>query len=148
MIVTGLIGCIVPVLPSVTIAYAGLWIVHLSAKTEFHVSFLVIMGVLAALSFVLDYLLQAVNTKFTGGSKRAFAGTIIGMIAGILFFPPFGIIAGAFIGALVAELSTGKKLKESLKVSTGAFLAFAASIIYNVSLCGIMLYYSVKELLS
>lgn len=148
MIVTGLIGCIVPVIPSVTIAYAGLWLVHLTAKAEFHISFLIIIGVLSALSFILDYLLQAANTKFTGGSKRAFAGTVIGMIAGVLFFPPFGMIAGAFTGALIAELSTGKKLSDSLKVSAGAFLVFVAGIVYNVSLCGVMLYYSAKALLS
>lgn len=148
MMVTGLIGCIVPVIPSVTIAYAGLWLVHLSAKADFHASFLIIIGVLAALSFVLDYLLQAANTKFTGGSKRAFAGTVLGMIAGVIFFPPFGMIAGAFIGALIAELSTGKKLSDSLKVSAGAFFVFIAGIVYNVSLCGVMLYYSVKTLLA
>ena len=120
----------------------------ISLQRHFHASFLIIIGVLAALSFVLDYLLQAANTKFTGGSKRAFAGTVLGMIAGVIFFPPFGMIAGAFIGALIAELSTGKKLSDSLKVSAGAFFVFIAGIVYNVSLCGVMLYYSVKTLLA
>lgn len=148
MIVTGLIGCIVPVIPSVTIAYAGLWLVHLSERAEFSPAFLIITGILTAFSFALDFILQAANTKFTGGSKRAFAGTLIGMIAGIIFFPPLGMIAGAFLGALIAELSSGKKLGDSLRVSAGSFAAFVAGIIYNVSLCGVMLYYTVKELLA
>lgn len=145
LILIGFIGCFVPVLPSVILAYAGLMLIHLSSKADFQTAFLITMGVLMAISYTFDYLLPAAAAKIFGGSKRAFLGAMIGMFAGLVFFPPFGMIAGAFLGALIAELSLGKKLADSLKASTGAFLGFILGIVIKVSLCGVILYYSILE---
>ena len=49
---------------------------------------------------------------------------MVGMILGVLFFPPLGIILGPFIGAFVGELIYNRKAKDALKIASLAFISF------------------------
>ncbi len=72
-----------------------------------------------------------------GGSKSGIWGATFGMIAG-LFFLPWGIIVGPFLGALIGETITGKKQKESFKAAFGSLLGFFASIGIKLLICGLI----------
>ena len=102
----GLIGCIVPVLPGPPIGYLGLLLVYLwgnpSGITEPITGkfMLVWLGITVAVT-ILDYIVPVLFTKVTGGSKEAVRWSIAGTIVGMLFFPPLGIILGAFVGAFL-----------------------------------------------
>jgi uncharacterized protein YqgC (DUF456 family) len=71
----------------------------------------------------------------------------LGLLAGIFFFPPWGMIIGPFLGAWAGELihnrADGAK---ALKVAFGAFLAFIAGTGIKLIASGLMLYYAVKAL--
>jgi uncharacterized protein YqgC (DUF456 family) len=76
-------------------------------------------------------------TKLGGGSKRSMYGATIGTIAG-LFFVPWGMIFGPFLGALIGELTTNAPFTKALKVASLSFLAFILTtglkILYSIGI--------------
>jgi len=97
----------------------------------------------------MDYILPSIMTKKFGGSNAASIGSFVGILAGIFFFPPWGMIIGPFLGAFTGELihsrADGKK---ALKAASGAFLAFITGTGAKLIIGALMLYYAVKTLVS
>ena len=151
--VVGLLGCILPVLPGPPLSYAGLVVIYLwcngaadSGEAITGKFMLVWLAITIAVS-IIDYVVPALFTKWTGGSKEAVRGSLAGTIIGLVFFPPFGIIAGAFLGALLGEIIiNGKKLGESLLSAIGSFLGFLFGTGIKMVASGMMLYYIIKFL--
>ena len=75
-------------------------------------------------------------TKSFGGSKLASNMAIAGMIAGIFFFPPVGMIIGPFLGAFIGELIEKRKTVHALKIALLYFIAF-------ILRTGLMVFYSI-----
>ena len=143
----GIAGCIVPVIPGPPLTYAALLVLYLLNNPTQQITgkFMLIWGVIVVAVTLLDYIVQPYFTKITGGSKLAVRYSIAGMVAGMVFFPPFGIIAGSFIGALVAELLVNKKpLQNSLLAAFGAFLGFIFGTGLKLAASVTMLYYTIR----
>lgn len=51
---------------------------------------------LDAIFFVIDYLATVIGTRRYGGAKATAWGAVIGALAGVVLFGPFGIILGPF----------------------------------------------------
>lgn len=123
----GLLGCILPVLPGPPLSYAGLALVFFWGDDPGAVRPLW-MWILLALTLavtVLDYVVPAYFTRKTGGSASASRASFVGMLLGIPFFPPVGMIAGAFAGAFLAELLLERKNREdAFRAAWGSFLGF------------------------
>ena len=94
----------------------------------------------------LDYLLPAVGAKKFGASKYGFWGAIIGMLLGIIFVPPLGIIIGAFLGAISGELIAGKEASKALKAGWGVFVGVMVGMLLKLILAGVMTFYFIKAL--
>ena len=139
----GLIGCSLPILPGPPIAYLGLWALQATELVAFSAYELVWWGCLVLVVQALDYLTPLLGTKYSGGSRAGNWGCILGTIAGIFLFAPWGIILGPFIGALVGELIGGKPLQEALRAGMGAFIGFLLSVVLKVALCGYFCYEAV-----
>jgi len=144
---TGLAGCILPVIPGPPLSYAALLMLHLTSKMQFSARFLIIWAVIVIVVTLLDYVIPAWGTKKFGGSKRGIWGSIIGLLLGIFFFPPIGIILGPFIGAVVGELTAGKETKSALKSGFGSFIGFLAGITIKLIASGLMTWYFYRELI-
>jgi uncharacterized protein YqgC (DUF456 family) len=144
----GLAGCILPVLAGPPLNFVGLILLCLAKGWEtFSPAFLIVLGVLTGLSVLLDYYLPLAGTKKYGSSKRGFWGAFVGMILGILFFPPLGMILGAFVGAVVGEMTAGKQSAEALRAGWGAFVGVLLAMIFRLILSGIMTFsYIIKTL--
>ena len=86
---------------------------------------------------VIDYIAPIWITKLGGGSKQSMWGATIGLIVG-LFFAPFGLIIGPFLGALVGELTTDASLGQALKIAALSFIAFLLTtwlkLIYGIAI--------------
>ena len=93
----------------------------------------------------MDYIVPVFFTKITGGSKEAVRCSIAGTIVGLVFFPPFGIIAGALLGAFFGEMIFhSKSLGASLLSGLGSFLGFMFGTGLKVAASGMMMYYILK----
>ena len=116
-----------------------------SDKNEITGKFLIIWIAIVIAVSIMDYVVQPYFTKITGGSPLAVRYSIAGMVAGMIFFPPFGIIAGSFIGALIAEFVVNKKpLQNSLLAAFGAFLGFIFGTGLKLAASVTMLYYLIR----
>ncbi len=142
LIVLGILGSILPVLPGVPVSYVGILLLHFTEKVQFSTQFLIFWLVMVILVQVLDYLVPIWGTKKFGGSKRGIWGCAIGMVVG-LFFGPWGIILGPFLGAIVGELSGGKQTQSAIKAGFGSFVGFLLGVISKLIVSGFLLYYAI-----
>ncbi len=142
--VVGIVGCIVPGLPGPPLNYIAVVLLDI-AKPELYTSkFLLWFGLVVVIVYFLDYILPVLGAKIYNASKYGIWGSIIGMIIGIFFFPPFGMILGIIIGTITGELLAGKEHSEALKVGFVTFIASMTVIIIKLSLSLILTFYFLK----
>lgn len=145
--VLGLVGCIIPVLPGPPLSWAGLLLIYIGGWSGMSTGFLILWFVIMAVVTVLDYIVPSWFTKKTGGSKAAARGTLVGLFVGLIFFPPFGMIAGSFLGALLAEIIVnGNEVTKSIKPALGSFLGFLFGTGLKLTASGVMMFYIIKML--
>jgi len=104
------------------------------------------MAVLTALTLVLDYAMPLAGTRRFGATKRGFWGALIGMAVGAAALPPFGLVLGAFLGAVAGELSAGRDRSESLRAGWGVFAGMMAAMAVKLAVSGVMTFYFVRAL--
>ena len=144
LILGGLVGCILPALPGLPVAYAGILALHFTERVQFTTGELVFLTAIMLVAQVLDYFLPAWLTKKVGGSKLGTIGSIVGLIVG-LFFPPFGLIIGPFLGAIAGELLNGEGTKTALKSGMGSFVGFILTTGLKIGVCGLYIWYFIKS---
>jgi len=137
LILVGIIGCIVPGLPGVPLAYAGLWIAQAAERIDFSWQMLLVWGIVTIVVSILDYIVPAWGTKQFGGTKYGVWGSTIGVFAG-LFFGALGVIIGPLVGAILGELIGGKEINEALKAGWGSFIGLLFGTILKLVCCGLM----------
>lgn len=147
LVIIGIIGSIVPIIPGPPITFSGLLLVHFTAKQPFTIEILITFGVLAVLSSFIDNILPVYATKKFNGSKRGVWGSAIGLVIGIFFFPPFGIIVGPMLGAYVGEIIDGKSTDKAFKPAFGSLIGFITSIFLRLALSMVMAYFFIKEVI-
>lgn len=119
----GIVGCFFPVIPGPPLSFLALLILCMAKGWDtFSVTFLVVMTLLMILVTVLDYIVPMVGANKMGASKLGMWGSVIGMLLGLVFFPPWGVFIGAFAGALVGELAMNKEFRDALRAGWGIFL--------------------------
>ena len=132
LVILGILGCFLPIIPGPPVSFVALLVFHLTSVYQFSNRILIIAAVMAIVVTVLDYIIPIWGTKFFGGSKKGVWGSTIGLILG-LFFVPWGIILGPFVGAVIGEMIDGQEFKKALKSGFGAFLGFAAGVIMKLA---------------
>jgi len=145
LMILGIAGCLLPILPGPPLSYLGLIAIHLTSKIDFSSKFLISWGIIVIVVSILDYVIPIWGTKFFGGSKYGVWGSMVGLLAG-LFIPPIGIIVGPFIGAVAGEILAGNK-ENALKAGFGSFIGFIAGTVVKMLVSLIMLYYFIAALI-
>ena len=141
LVVVGMAGLVFPALPGAPVLFAGLvaaaWaegFEHISTGT------LVVLGVMAALTYLVDFLAGAFGAKRFGASRRAIIGATLGAIVGIFFGIP-DILLGPFIGAVIGELTARTSLKNARRAGVGGTvgltLGAAAKLSLAIAMVGI-----------
>jgi uncharacterized protein YqgC (DUF456 family) len=144
LLLVGIIGCFLPVLPGPPLAYFGLLIQQLKSTSPFSTRFLIVFLLITIGITVLDYIIPVYGTKKFGGSKYGVWGSTLGLLIG-LFFGPIGIIAGPFIGALIGELLAASDPAQAFKAATGSFIGFLAGTFLKLVVCFVMVWYWVTS---
>lgn len=131
--IAGLVGCILPLIPGPPLVYAAVMIAQYTHDKPFTTQFMVVWLILVFLVVLLDYYVPIWGTRKFGGSKGGVWGSTTGLIIGLFFFPPFGIIVGPFIGAVIGELLNGKDMQKALRSGLGSFLGFITGTIMKLA---------------
>jgi hypothetical protein len=139
LVVLGLGGAVVPLLPGIPLIFSGLWI--FAAVDHYrHVGWgwlLCIAGV-AAIGLVLDFAAAALGAKRVGASARAVSGALVGTVLGLFFGIP-GLLFGPFLGALVGELSTGRSFNRAANVGVATWIGLLFGTVAKVAASIIMI---------
>jgi uncharacterized protein len=138
LIIAGILGSVMPFLPGPPLSYAGLLLLHFTERYQFSSRFLIIWAIITALTYLIDYIIPIWGTKRFGGSRQGIWGSLIGLVAGIFFFPPLGIILGPFAGAVIGELIAGKNSSAAFRAGLGSFIGFLIGTFIQLIAAGLM----------
>ena len=139
LIVIGTAGLVLPVMPGAPVLFAGL-LVAAWADNFAYVGWgtLIVLGILALLTYVADFAATAFGAKRFGASNRAIVGAALGGLIGIFFGLP-GILVGPFVGAVVGELSAQRSLDAATRAGIGATIGLALGAAAKLALAFSML---------
>lgn len=138
----GIVGCFLPVIPGPPVSWGALLLLYFFGNGEMSLRFLLIWLGITVVVTILDYIVPAQFTRLTGGSKAAGRGSLLGLLAGLIFFPPWGMIVGAFLGALIAEVVINRSaVADSVKPALGSFFGFLTGTFLKLVASGMMFWY-------
>jgi len=134
LVILGIIGVILPVLPGVILVYLGLFCVAWSdGFVRVGWVTLTILLLIGAVAWVIDLVTTAYGARRLGASRWAALGAAIGMIVGLFFGIP-GILLGPFLGALAVELIIHKNIREAGKAGLGTWLGLLVGTALKLAL--------------
>lgn len=139
LIIGGLAGAILPILPGVPMIFGGIWLA--AAVDEYrHLGWgwLVAIGIVAALGIAVDFVSGSLGAKKIGASPRALWGAGIGTTIGMFFGLP-GLLIGPFAGAVIGELWSGKSILRSAHVGVSTWFGMLLGIVAKVVLSFLMI---------
>ena len=134
LVVAGLAGTVLPVLPGAPLVLAGL--VSAAWAEDFKyvgVPTLVLLAVLTALTYVIDLITSALGAKRVGASKYAIWGAVLGGLVGA-FFGIVGILLGPFVGAVAGELGAGRSAKQAGRAGVASWIGFVVGTLGKLAL--------------
>ena len=146
MILVGIAGSILPILPGPPLCYLALVIQQFQPVPTYSTNFLVVWAVIAVSVTLLDYVIPMYGTKRFGGSKYGMWGCTIGLVVG-LFFSPVGIVLGPFVGAFVGEVLANNNSSNALRAALGSFLGFLLGTLLKFIVCVMMAWYFIAPLI-
>ena len=134
LLLLGIVGCFVPIIPGPPISYGALLVFHFFSSYSIKENILWLMALVVIIVTIFDLWVQIYGVKKFGGTKKAVNGSIIGLIIGIFFFPPFGIIIGSFLGAFIgARMEENSDGNKAVKIALGALAGFFAGTMLKLS---------------
>jgi len=147
LMLLGLAGSILPILPGPPLSFIGLFLLALLKhfSPPLTPTLVIILAIVTILVIVMDYIIPLLGAKKYGASKWGIWGSVLGMAIGI-FWSPFAMLLGAFIGAVVVEWLVGKKKGEALRAGWGVVMGALFATILRLGVAGMMTYYFVLAL--
>ena len=141
LIILGIIGCFLPVLPGPPLAYIALVLLQIGPDSPFSSNFLIIMALVVVAVTILDYLIPVWGAKKWGGSRYGIIGAMVGVVIGLFIWPPFGFVVFPILGASIGEMLVGSDFKKALKSGLGTFVGLVFGTILKFSITIIIAYY-------
>ncbi len=143
LIVAGLAGTVLPLLPGTLLVWAGLLLgAWIDDFTRVSVGTVVFVTLLAALAWALDFVAGLMGAKRAGASKLALVGaatgTVLGLLMGligVLFMP----LIGAAIGEYWAQKDQQRAAKVALATWLGMMLGMVAKVVISFVMVGVFL---------
>ena len=148
----GLVGAIVPGIAGPPFSYAGLLLISFMEGVHHSVWFMVVMGVIGAVAFVLDYVVPIWGTKKFGGTKQGMWGSTIGLLAGLILttffnFAFMAILAGPFFGAYIGERIAKTPNKAAWKAAAGSLVGFVVGTFIKLVYAFACIVFVVRDLI-
>lgn len=143
LVLVGLAGVILPALPGLPLVFIGMLVAAWADGFE-RIGWisLTVLGLLTALSLVVDFFATVVGAKRVGASGKALLGAAVGTVAG-MFFGFVGLFIGPFVGALLGEYWHSREVGQATKVGLGTWLGIALGVVLKLGVAFAMLGYFV-----
>lgn len=139
LMVAGIAGLVLPLLPGAPLLFAGFLLAAWAENFAYvGAGTLTALGILAALTYALDFAATAFGAKRFGASPRAAMGAALGTLLG-LPFGLLGVIVGPFIGAFVAEMNAQRGVRAAGRAGAGAAIGLALGAAAKLALGFVML---------
>lgn len=139
LVIVGLLGTVLPVIPGALFVFAGLL---LAAWADGFARVgpvgLTIIGALGLTSWTADFAASVLGAKRVGASPQALVGATLGGAFGLFLGLP-GLILGPFAGAVAGELLARRNLVQAGKVGLGTWLGLVAAAVVKVILAFMMI---------
>lgn len=135
----GILGCIIPALPGPFISWLSLFLFFLLPEHELSTTTLVVTGLFMALVTALDYIVPVLGAKKFGSSREGVIGGMLGIVVGLFFFPPFGIILGPLIGTILGDLFSGGTFTKAFNSGVGSLIGFVVGTSIKLIYCIVVL---------
>lgn len=143
LVLLGLAGTVLPLLPGTLLVWAGLllgaWIDDYTRVSALTLAFITL---LAALAWALDFVAGLLGAKRAGAAKLALVGAAVGTVVGlfmglvgVLFMP----LIGAAIGQYWAQRDQQRAAKVALATWLGLMLGMVAKVVISFVMVGIFL---------
>jgi uncharacterized protein YqgC (DUF456 family) len=133
LMIAGLVGVVVPMLPGTTLIVVGAVVHKLLLPATISWTAVVWIGAIWLVSVAADFLGVLVGARMFGGSKWGMAGAGGGAFVGMFFSLP-GLLLGTLLGAAAAEKLFAKKdPRASLKAGVGAATGFLLSLVARLA---------------
>jgi uncharacterized protein YqgC (DUF456 family) len=139
LVITGLAGIVLPAIPGTILVFFGLLLAAgIDQFTRVGWPTLTFLGLLTALSFVIDYFASAYGVKRFGASRQAVIGSLIGLTLGMFLGIP-GIIFGPFIGAMAGEFMANRDILRAGRAGVGTWLGLVLGIAARIAIAFTMI---------
>ena len=139
LVIAGIAGIVFPALPGHVLIFAGLLLAAWADNfSRVGVWTLAVIGVIAALSYTVDFVAAALGAKRVGASPRAVVGAGLGTLLGIPFGLP-GVFLGPLVGAVLGELSVHREWRRAAGVGFAAWIGFLIGTVVKVALAFMMI---------
>ena len=139
LVVIGVAGIVFPALPGHVLIFAGLllaaWADNFARVGPWT---LVVIGVIGAASYAVDFVAAALGARHVGASRSAVVGAGLGTLLGIPFGLP-GVVFGPLVGAVLGELSVNRQLGRAAGVGMAAWIGFLIGTAVKVALAFLMI---------
>ncbi|MEK7554474.1 MAG: DUF456 domain-containing protein [Patescibacteria group bacterium] len=133
LFLVGVLGIFLPLLPGVPVAWIGFFIY--AAVTDFTtIPLWIVFLFLGAtiLTVVFDFVAPVIGARRWNASRYGVIGASIGLLLGIFFAGPFGIVIGPIAGAFLGEIIAGRTAEEATRGAVGTFIGFLAGTILKL----------------
>ncbi len=139
LILAGVIGLLLPVLPGAPLIFAGLVSIAWADGFERIGGLgLLVLGVLTLLISIVDYVSSVTGARRFGASVWG----IVGAVAGLVMVIPFGfvgLVVGPLAGALLAEYLREPDFRRAARIGVGSLLGFVIGTAVKYALAVFML---------
>ncbi len=134
LIVIGVAGTVLPLLPGPILAFAGIalaaWIDDFARIPAW---LLAVIALLTVMAWAVDYIAAAMGVKRTGASRLAIIGATIGTVAGLLS-GLWGLLFMPLVGAAVGEYIVQRDLRRAGKVGIAASLGLLVGTVAKLAI--------------
>lgn len=138
LILLGLAGTVLPVLPGTLLVWGGVLLgAWIDDFTRVSVGTVVIISVLGVLAWGLDFLAGLMGARRAGASKLALIGAAVGTVVGI-FMGLVGVLFMPLLGAAVGEYWAQKDQQRAAKVAFATWLGLLIGMVAKVVLSFVM----------
>ena len=139
LVVIGIAGIVFPALPGTVLIFGGLLMTAWANDfTRVGPWTLVVIGLIGAASYGVDFVAAALGARQVGASRSAVAGAALGTLLGIPFGLP-GVFFGPLVGAVLGELSVNRELGRAAGVGLAAWIGFLIGTVVKVALAFLMI---------